>query len=386
MSAKRWLRTGLPLGLLLLLAPARALQLEGSAGVEVRLFQQASSLQGSARHGSALVLNPTLTLQPQPDWEARLTPYLRLDARDAGSRYLDLREASLRWRGANQLLRIGMETVHWGVLESARLVDVVNQVDLRADPDQEAKLGQPLLSFNWFLGEAGRLEALWMPYHRPRSGPGLAARPLAGTSDAQPRGPGPWRRTRDGALRWSATLGDLDLGLYAFRGLAREPDAPAASGRAPYRRISQWGLNAQWPQGAMLWKLEALHRRGHGQPFHALAAGGEYTLNLPSAELGLLAEWQRDHRDASAPPARVARGLFGGVRWRFFEAGDAELLYGALRDRDAGAWLHKVEFSRRLAARQRLGLVARRTSCDEQSPLAPLRNENHLQLTLTHSF
>lgn len=103
------------------------------------------------------------------------------DAADSASRYLDLREAGARYRSLQGLWRFGMETVHWGVVESNHLVDVVNQLDPRADVDLEAKLGQPLASYTRFLDRLGRVELMWMPYMRPR--------PLVGNESRQRLGP-----------------------------------------------------------------------------------------------------------------------------------------------------------------------------------------------------
>ena len=365
---------------------AEGIALEGSVGVELRLFDHAPRLPGQRHHAGALVLNSSFTAAAGA-WDFKLSPYLRLDAADSASRYLDLREASVRHRSPQGLWRVGMETVHWGVVESNHLVDVVNQLDPRADVDMKAKLGQPLVSYTRFLDRFGRVELMWLPYHRPRPLLGNESRQRVGpvARDPVPHGLGSWRRTDDAAIRWSGTLSDVDLGVYAFRGLSREPDEPS-SGAESYRKITQFGLNAQWPVGSMLWKLEAIHRRGHGKAFNAYVVGGEYTFNLPSGELGALLETMRDRRDASAPPTRFADALFAGVRYRFNESGDSELLYGVLRDHASRARLHKLEFSRRMLPKVRLGLVVRKIESEDDSPYASLRDDSNLQLTLTLNF
>jgi hypothetical protein len=371
-------------------APAAGgVAVEGSIGVELRLFDNPPTLPGQRRHAGALVLNPSFSATPGASgaWDVKLSPYLRLDAADSASRYLDLREASVRHRSPKDLWRFGMETVHWGVVESNHLIDIVNQLDPRADVDLEAKLGQPLVSYTRFLDRFGRVELMWLPYHRPRPLLGNESRQRLGpvAQDPAPHGLAPWRRTNDAAIRWSGTLWDVDVGVYGFSGLSREPDQ-LPSGAERYRWIKQIGLNAQWPVGSMLWKLEAIHRRGHGKPFDAYVVGGEYTFTLPSGELGVLLETMEDQRDASAPPTRFADAMFAGVRFRFNESGDSELLGGVLRDRASNAWLHKLEFSRRILPEVRLGLIVRKIESDDESPYAPLRDDSNLQLTLTHNF
>lgn len=370
-------------------AAGDGLALEGSAGVEARLFARTPFYPEQSRHAVAVVLAPVWksSFGAARSWEAVLAPYLRMDVSDAASRYLDLREASAKVRHADNLWRAGFDSVFWGVAESNHLIDVVNQVDPRADADLEAKLGQPMLSYTRFLGSFGRLEALWLPWHRER--PRVSARSRqrtdSGVAADAVHGLGRFRRHDDWALRWSGSLADADLGFYVFRGLSREPDV-GDGGVETYRLIRQFGLSAQLPQGNMLWKLEALHRRGHGRPFWAHVAGGEYTIAGAAGDLGLLFEWSRDHRDASAPPTRFSRSAFGGLRYRFNESADSELLMGVVRDLTHHAWLHKLEYSRRVADTMRLALVARAIDAPAASPYAALRRDANLQVSLSHNF
>ena len=46
-------------------------------------------------------------------------------------------------------LRVGIGRVFWGVTESYKLVDVINQTDLVENVDHEDKLGQPLVNLTF---------------------------------------------------------------------------------------------------------------------------------------------------------------------------------------------------------------------------------------------
>ncbi len=366
--------------------------LQGSVALETRGFDQASSSAAQRRVQAALVLQPEWRMAWGPAQSAtlRLHPYVRWDAEDAASRYVDLREAVLEHSTQQARWRVGFDLLSWVAVESHRLVDVVNQLDPRADPDLRAKLGQPLVAYTRFLDRWGRVEALWMPWFRPRPAAGPRNR-LAGAlpaDGAAPQGLGPLRRHNDWALRWSGTVRGADLGLYRFQGLSREADV-AADGSQSYRAIEQTGLDLQWPQGSMLWKLEALHRHGQGRDFAAWVAGGEYTISRPRYDLGLLFETLGDDRDSSAPPTAYAKAWFAGVRLAPAEAGGSELLLGALRDRRLRAWAYKLEFSRRISDHWRASLVGRKVVAEhdaQPNPYTALQRESHLQLTLTHSF
>lgn len=381
---------GLALAVLLTLlpSPAAASASGGKLALESRLFVEDPVDPAQARDSAALLLVPDwhATLGADANWEWQLTPYVRLDLHDARSRYFDLHEARLHYRDRQQLLAVGFAQVFWGVAESNHLVDIINQVDPRADVDLEYKLGQPLLGYTRFLDRYGRLELMWLPFFRPRPGMGSAARQRFVAAPAtQSHGLGPLRRHDDWALRWSGQLGSCDVGLHHFAGLSREPDY-RPDGSTLYRPIRQTGLDLQLAHGNMLWKLEALRREGQGQPFWAMVGGGEYTWAHPAGDLGLLMEWSRDQRDASAPPTRFARALFGGLRYRFNESGDSELLAGVLHDQNHSAWLYKVEFARRLAEQLRLHLVARAVDAAADSAYAALRHDANVQLTLEWNY
>ena len=88
----------------------------------------------------------------------------------------------------------------------------------------------------------------------------------------------------DLALRWSHSIGDIDIGLDYFRGTSREArliatrQANGATVLTPqYDQIDQLSIDAQLTSSAWLWKLETLGRSGQGQVFEATVAGFEYT-------------------------------------------------------------------------------------------------------------
>lgn len=363
--------------------------LEGYVAVETRVFAESPQDPRQARDTAALVLNPAWKARfgSGEAWELELAPYARIDARDQAARYVDLRVASLEYRERSQVLRVGFDSVFWGVAESNHLVDIINQVDPRADIDLEAKLGQPMVSYTRFLDSYGRVELFWLPEFRPRPGIGAKGRqrlePIP--ESQQTHGLGRFVRTNDWAVRWSGQVAGADVGVYVFKGIGREPNF-SQSPEGIYQEIRQAGLTMQLPQGSMLWKLEAMRRAGQGRTFNAYVAGGEYTIARPSGDLGLLFEWSQDFRDASAPPTRFARAMFGGIRYRFSESGDGELLFGVLRDLRHNVWSYKLEFSRRLSDHVRLGLVARTIVAPASSAFGPLRRDTNVQTMLSWNF
>ena len=167
----------------------------------------------------------------------------------------------------------------------------------------------------------------------------------------------------DVAARYSGTIGALDVGVSVFEGTSREPFLlPAFNGAgtpilAPhYRRIRQFGLDAQLTTGSWLYKLEALHRAGaynllgRAEDYGAFVAGGEYTLYSlfgRGADLGLLAEWNYDGRRELAT-SRFQNDLFLATRLAFNDENGTEFIGGVLTDLDHDSHFVSLELSRRL--------------------------------------
>ena len=111
-----------------------------------------------------------------------MTPFFRFDAADPDRTHADLREAYLLLYGDvgddEWELRVGVDQVFWGVVESRSLVDIVNQTDLVEHPNEKTKMGQPMAHFTW-SGEWGALELFGLTWHRPRTFPGRHGRQRA---------------------------------------------------------------------------------------------------------------------------------------------------------------------------------------------------------------
>lgn len=99
--------------------------------------------------------------------QLNLEPYLRWHRADSDSNLVDLQQAYWRYIGDGWEFKAGIDTLFWGVTESQHLVDVLNQSDLVAGVELEAKLGQPMLQLRR-SGNAGTLDLFVLPYFRER--------------------------------------------------------------------------------------------------------------------------------------------------------------------------------------------------------------------------
>lgn len=383
------------LSLLLLAAPAGALDLTGRIGLELRGFFQDPLDPAQQGSSASLVLAPELYQDFGGGGHALiLSPYLRLDSGDDERSHFDLREAYWQTYGSAWEFNLGLRRVFWGVTESAHLVDVLNQTDGVENPDGEDKLGQPMINLGIFR-DWGDLELFILPGHRDRGGPGAEGRlrPAVILGDALYDSAEEERHV-DWALRWSRPLGIWDLGLSHFSGTSREPRylfEMNESGKARlvplYELIEQTGLELQATTGGWLWKFEGIHRSGQGDDFAALATGFEYTLvGLFGTimDLGIVGEYLHDDRKGGT---LLDEDIFVGGRFVLNDVQSSEALAGAIIDLETGASLLSVELARRLGDRWRLEAELRAFVGEEEDPfLAAFTRDDYLQIELQRFF
>ncbi|MFQ5803752.1 MAG: hypothetical protein ACE5JQ_12720 [Candidatus Methylomirabilales bacterium] len=385
-------------------APAAAgeIELSGFIAGDLRLFPDSPAHAGQ----SDAVLNPSLVLQPElryewNDGDDRITaiPFARLDAQDTERTHFDLRELNWLHVGEDWNLRFGVGKVFWGVTESRHLVDIINQTDLVEDPDEEDKLGQPMLKLA-LLRDWGTLNFFVLPRFRERTFPGRKGRlrqaipvdtdrPIFESSLEE------WQP--DLAVRWTHVLGDWDIGLVHFWGTSREPrllPGQDGSGRPVliphYDLMHQTSLDVQFTTGSWLWKLEAITRGGQGDRFAATVVGFEYTffgVFGTAADLGLLGEYLYDGRGGDAPATPSEDDFFVGTRLTFNDPQSTEFLAGATIDRDTQATFMNVEASRRLGDRWRIELEARAfINLPSSDVLFAVRRDDHVQIRVAWYF
>ncbi len=390
-SLPRWLFLVTALGA----APPLAAQWSGAVELEGRRFAAAPAYPGQQRDGVALRLRALYTREwGEGSDYFTCAPVARIDSADAARSTLDLDELGWTHLMSDSELRLGLRKLFWGVAESNHLVDIVNQTDLVDNPDGESKLAQPMVNLALF-GTGGTLDLFLLPGFRERTFPGTAGRlrtPLPVAENPhfeadQGRGHLDW------AARWHYSIGTLDLALSGFHGTSREPNLTVdEQGRhlLPfYPLIDQAGLELQYIDDALIWKLEAIRRRGSGQRFSATVAGFEYTfygLADGRSDATTFVEYSWDGRDAQATYA-MDNDLFLGVRFNLNDTSASELMLGWSHDLDGGGEMWMVEGQRRLDDNWRIGLEGRGfQSVDAGEAAYPLRHDTFIQFTLERFF
>ncbi len=394
-------------------AAAGEWDLRGDIAIETRFFP----LSPLFPEQTSAVVQPSLRLQPELlyEWNEALdritfAPFLRLDLHDDRRTHWDIREFNWFHQGDDWSLLLGIGKVFWGVTESRHLVDIINQTDLVEDPDEEEKLGQPMVNLT-LERDWGVLDLFFMPFFRERTFPANDARlrgpfPLVGVpssfklyGDPSYESDLEWYHP-DWAVRWSHTIGEFDIGVAHFRGTSREPallPEPQANGalavRPRYDIIDQTSLDFQRTHEAWLWKLEAIGRRGQGNYFGAAVVGFEYTLFqvLESpADLGLLMEYLYDGRDDNptvAPPTRFENDLFTGFRLALNNVADTQVLAGPMVDLETAEVFTFAEASHRIGQRWLVEFEMRwPLNADLESFTAGFRRDSFIALRVSRFF
>ena len=221
--------------LLLAAAGARAGEWSGELATQLRYFPFEAAEERQFEGGQ---LSLAFQAEYYHDWDGGrqqfvLAPFFRFDQRDDSRSHFDLRELAWIKAAEDWELRLGVRKVFWGVTEFLHLVDIINQTDLVEDPDEEDKLGQPMVNFA-VIRDWGTLDFFILTGFRERTFPG-PRRPIAypALRRHRPRRVRIRRRTVTHRLRRPLVAQHRRLGHRLGALLGHQPRAEAATA---YRR------------------------------------------------------------------------------------------------------------------------------------------------------
>lgn len=320
---------------------------------------------------------PQLSLQPEFYYETdsgnyafSFVPYGRLTRHDNNSSSYDIREAYVMYTGEDWSLKGGVDREFWGVTESVNLVDVINQLDLAGNLGGTQKLGQPMIKAT-LDRDYGEFSAYLLPYFRTRTFPdpdsAFGSIPEV-REDEETFESSRKKKHIDWALRWSHSVGDVDMALSYFDGTNRTPSMIVGVQKdgnvfqAPYYSlIKQAGLEFQYTHGSWLLKLEAIGALTDERNYAAGVGGIEYV--VPSvfktrADLSIFAEYLWDSRgDEATTPFENDAML--SARLNLNDTQSSEVSGGVIKDVSTKGILYNLQASTRIGEKWRIGLQAR---------------------------
>lgn len=362
--------------------------------LEYRYFTSDAQFDEQAAQSRSIVYRPVWTHTSESGNSLfDFRGYARYDTDDSERSHVDINELAWTYSQGDWEFKSGISKVYWGVAESQHLVDIVNQTDLVDSSDGETKLGQPMLSVARYT-DVGEFSAYILPYFRERTFAGEAGRlrtnpivdvdnPVYESADKE--------KHVDYALRWSHTIGSVDVGLSYFDGTGREPVfRPNESDTAlipNYVQIKQLGLDAQATLGSWLLKFEAIDRKASeqysSQNYQSLVTGFEYSFyDVASSgiDVGLVGEYLYDDRESLEDLNSVA---FAAIRLAFNDEQSTDLLVGCTVDGN----ICVLEGSRRLGDDFKLSVQGNLFSgISPSSVLASQSQDDYLQFNLSYFF
>lgn len=386
--------------------PAMEWSADYEVAIEARSFFEDATRAVQTDDDYSLVLEAEFVHEfKSGNGRAVFSPFLRWDSEDDERQHFDLREAYFNWYIGSWEVLAGVSKVFWGSVESAHLVDVINQTDQVENLDGEDKLGQPMVRVSWY-SPIGNLEAYVLPLFRERTAPGQRGRlrfdfgPLALNQDGAVYEDKDEDKHVDYAFRYSNSFAGFDVGLGFFDGTSRDPrlvpDAPfpGTTQILPfYEQIQQYSIDVTGQLGGWLIKAEGYRRTDMFETYGAFAGGFEYSIIGvlgSSADVGFLVEYLKDTRDSQA--TLFQDDVFVGSRIAFNDVKGTEILVGLIEDRQDNSRLGLLEASRRLGTSGQLTLEYRRISGFppvsglQPNPAAALNQDDHVLLEYRHFF
>ncbi len=383
-------------------------EISGNISVETRLFPQSALSEVQGGNNLSLAFQPEYYLEWSGGYQSfTFVPYYRIDQADDKRTHFDLRELQWQYIARRWEFRAGYRRVFWGVIETYHLVDVINQTDLVENIDFEDKLGQPMLNLA-IINDWGTIDLFLLLGFRERTFAGEEGRlrfPLRIDTKKALYESGDEEKHIDFAVRYEHSLSIWDIGISHFIGTNREPsfqlgfdennslrftDAGDPILVPFYDQINQTSLDLQGTaESGLLFKLEALTRKGIPDRFFAVSGGLEYTfygIKDSNTDMGILLEYHYDDRD-SAATTPFQDDLFIGTRIALNDVQSTDLLVGAIIDINTGGSALVLESTRRIGESWKLEVQIRGfVNANESDPIYGFRKDDMLQIELFKYF
>ena len=379
-------------------SPVDAAEINADISLEGFLFLSNPAWPGQEDYSVSTAANVEFYHDFQNNLSFTVKGFYRLDNQDKERTHGDLRQAEFLYYTDDFEITAGIGRVFWGATEFVHLVDIINQTDQVEAIDGEEKLGQPMLHLT-IPKDWGVLEAFALPWFRERTFPGAKGRfrtPLPVDTDQTRYESSSEKQHFDFAFRYSTILANADVGLYYFKGTAKDPvlllsvDAETNSAilYPYYEQIGQSGLDIQLTAGEWLLKGEAYYRTGQSRSYAATTFGFEYTFTAVAdtmMDIGLIGEYVYDDRDNGWLPTVYQNDIMGGLRLLVNDLNDSTVLFGIIRDLDSGSTILAVEASRRLGDSIRLNLDASFfVNMDYNDPAFAMAKDDFIKLEMVY--
>lgn len=322
--------------------------------------------------------------------------FARADANDSERSHVDIRELSWAHAIDNYEYKIGVSKEFWGVVESYRLVDIINQKDPVEELDYESRMGHPMVKMSYF-SDWGEFSGWILPYFRERVFASNKSRAFSGPVNVDADRASYYSSKKehhvDFAVRYANSFEDVDFGLSYFQGTQRDPvleyDSTNNTLTPYYDQVKQMAADAQWTGDALLLKLEALYRdeKSFGSS-HAAIYGFEYTFfNIYKGhDLGAITELLYDSRGKNR--TSFDNDIFLGIRYTLNDTDATEILIGGFIDLNDGSKSFRAKLEKRINNDWKYELIFQsfQKVSDNDLFFSGIDNDDFLRMNLRYYF
>lgn len=198
----------------------------------------------------------------------------------------------------------------------------------------------------------------------------------------------------DYAASYTHDWNELDISFHAFHGTSREPAFvvnPAGTHLLPaYSIISQAGTGLRYTTGQWTWKFEGLVREGQGKFFQAYIAGLHYIFSNflgSDADLGLMAEYSYDNRNAAGGFTSFDKDMFSGSWISLHDEHKTVLSATSTVDVDTQESFLNFQMNSHITGDTEIEFMGRVfTNVPVDGEIYPAKRDDHIQLRLIRHF
>jgi hypothetical protein len=323
-------------------------------------------------------------------------PFMHFSQNDHKLQHFDFRSLNIKHLNHYFNFALGFDKVHWGVMESDNIVDVINQIDFLESFVGKEKLGQPMARASFRSRTFGVVDFFLLPFFREQKYPGEKSRlrlPLPvseSVSYESARG----KKHVDFASRWALSKNFYEVALSYFQGTRRNPDYALAfsSGgqlelQPSYPQLKQGGFELILIPSFALIKFEGVYSHTKQRSHTAHTIGLEKSLlNIFSTEASIntIIEYYRDNRQSSISSI-YKNEIITGVSLHLNDINDTKFKVGMAYDLKSQQRVESIGFQRRLNQNILLALESR--YIDKVKPddyLYPFRKDSFIEVRLDY--
>lgn len=401
---------------------AQGLTFTGEVELAGRYYPQAGLLPGQSGAGVAPIVSGRLGTRKRFDTGSAVFELSGLYNAETGEGYADIPRGYYQYFADDFDLLVGSNIEYWGVSESNRVVDSVNQRYIIDQTVDYISLGQPMVNLNLNLGINSTLSLFGLVYFRDRDPATAETRfrsPILVSNDDAVYEEGD-ARNFDFAARFrtsqSVLWGGVDLAVSYFEGTNRAPSSlpdtcltpnagfigatacgnviinnPQAVSFVPYyHKLRRYGLELVYSNGDLQLTFEGALSDAIGEAYYSAIGGVQYSFGGigPNGDtLLLVGEYLYDDRSLVQPPTIYEDDVFLGFAYSGNDVAGTSVRGGLYYDLDTHAQIYTVSYSRRIRDAFRLKVAGFGVNAaGTNDPLALAQDDGFLEVSLSYFF